>query len=371
MKALRQHIIPLQYLFSVACFIQASSLVNSFFLSVGKKDSWMAVLAATVVCIPIMWVYSRPMMRFPDKTLIQINEIVFGPVIGKIFSVCYLWFFFTLAALNARDVGEFVQKTTMSNTPPILVITVFVLVCALAVRQGLSATLRYSALFSLLSLFIVISTLLLSMGKMKLENFLPLFDQPLQKYFQSTHIISTIPFGELVVFLMITPALKIQPKKMLRTLLGGFVLGALSLLLIVFRDTAVLGNTVGLFTLPSFETLRLIDVVSILSRVEILFAMILMILMFFKVSFLFYVSVLALKQIFKLNAIKHVVMSMSALIVIYSIIAFRSAAEHAVSGTQSTPFIWLPFEFILPIAALVTAKIRKLPQTLQKEESAA
>lgn len=136
------------------------------------------------------------------------------------------------------------------------------------------------------------------------------------KYLQGTHIISTIPFGEIVVFLMVTPNIKIPKNKIGKYFTLGFAIGGISLILIVLRDIAVLGNTITLFTFPSFETLRMIRLSNTLGRMEVLFAVILIILMFFKISFLYYVSVLAISQIFKLNSHKNIVIGVGIIIII-------------------------------------------------------
>ena len=108
----------IQFMFTVACFIQSSSLLTSFFTSITKQDSWIVVILGFVMSIPSLLIYTYIMKIFPDKNLMEINNIVFGPIIGKVVSVLYLWFFLTLSALNTKDLGDFVQKTTMQNTPP-------------------------------------------------------------------------------------------------------------------------------------------------------------------------------------------------------------------------------------------------------------
>ncbi|NLY46393.1 MAG: endospore germination permease [Tissierella sp.] len=351
-----------QFMFSVACFIQSSSLLTSFFTSITKQDSWIAVILGSIVSIPTLLIYSYIMKKFPDKNLIEINDMVFGPIIGKIFSIIYIWFFMTLSAINTKDLGEFVQKTILDNTPSIIIVGALLLLCSWTVRNGIEIVTRYSLLFTFIATTIVISTVFLTINQMEMDNFLPILQQPKMAYVRATHIISAIPFGELVVILMLNPNLDIEPKKRIKYLLYGFLIGGFTLLLVVFRDIAVLSKTIEIFLLPSYETLRLISVYSTLSRVEALFAISLIILMFFKISVLYYISVMGIAYLFKMKSYKPLVLSIGVIIIIYSFIVYPSIIAHMKSGSETAPFGWLVVESILPLITAIVAKIRKLPE---------
>lgn len=351
-----------QFMFSVACFIQSSSLLTSFFTSITKQDSWIAVILGSIASLPILLIYAYMMKIFPNKNLIEINDMVFGPVIGKIFSIIYVWFFMTLSAINTKDLAEFVQKTILEDTPSIVVVGLLFILCAWAIRNGIEIVTRYSLLFTFIAMVIVILTVFFTVEHMEMDNFLPILQQPKMTYVQATHIITTIPFGEIVVFLMIHPNLDIEPKKRMKYLLYGFLIGGLTLLIVVLRDIAVLSKTIEIFLLPSFETLRLISVYSTLSRVESLFAVTLIILMFFKISILYYVSVMGVAYIFKMKSYKPLVLSIGVIIIIYSYNVYPSIIAHMESGSKTAPFGWYVIESILPLITVITAKIRKLPK---------
>lgn len=352
----------IQFMFTIACFIQSSSLLTSFFTSITKQDSWIVVILGFIFSIPSLLIYTYIMKKFPDKNLMEINEIVFGTVIGKVFSVLYLWFFLTLASLNTRDLGDFVQKTTMENTPPIIILGVFILLCSWAVRNGVKSVTRYSMFFTIVAISIMISTIFLTMSQMKLDNFLPVFQQPKMVYIQGSHVISAIPFGEVIVFLMLNGNIEIEAGKRRKYFIYGFIIGGLTLLAIVFRDTAVLGNTLKMFSLPPFETLRLIRIHPALSRVEVLFAVSLIMLMFFKICILYYVTVMSIAYIVKLKSFQSLVASVGVIIVIYSFFIYPSIIEHINSAVKTVPFEWFVFETLLPLITAIVIKIRRLPK---------
>jgi spore germination protein KB len=359
MKVENAKISATQFMFSIVIFIRSSSLLSAFFFSITKQDSWLIVLFGTVVCIPLLWVYVALAKQYPDKSLIQINDEVFGRIGGKIVSVFYIWFFFTLTTLNLRDLGGFVNKSIMILTPNTVIISIFIILCAWSVYYGLEVVTRYSIVFTIISTAILIVSILATFNIMNFENFLPIFHQPVNSYIHGTHIISTIPFGELVVFLMIAPNVEGKEKGLAKYFYGGFFIAALLILLVILRDTAVLGNMLEFLSLPSFEALRLATLFETISHIEILFAVLLILFLFFKISILFYTSILAVSHFFKIKSYRPLILPASALIVVYSITIFENVIMHTTISRGTTPFFWAFIEMILPFITLMVSYIKK------------
>ncbi len=351
-------ITPAQLMFSTACFIQASALLTAFLAGVTDYDSWFVVIVGTIFCLPILAVYIGLMKTFPGKNLLEINDVVFGKVFGKGVSLLSLLFFLTLSSLNLRDMGVFVKETVMIKTPDVVLLTSCMLVSALAVRYGIVVVTRYGLLFVLISAFVLVLSLLLSTSRMDINNFLPMLQLPVKKYIQGTNVILSIPFGELVVFLMIIPHTREKKRSVGLYFIGGFLIGALALLLVVIRDTAVLGSAVGLFVLPAYVTLRTISIFGI-SRLEFLFAVVLIVLLFFKITLLYYVTSVGIAQILGMKSYRPAVLATGILIISYSFTLYPSGIQHATSGRETSSILWQFFELFLPLLALVTGKIRK------------
>lgn len=357
-----------QFLFTIICFLKASSLLTAFIAGVALQDSWIVVLFGIALCLPLMWLYRSLMVGFPDRNLIQILEDVYGKIAGRIIGVLYTWFFFNLTALNLMDIGNFSKLTLMEETPIIVLLVLCMAVSAWAVRYGIRSVVRYSQLFAVIAYIILIVSVLLVLNQVDPQNFLPMFDLPLKKYIQGTHIAVTIPFGEMVAFLMITPNVKLPRRDRTKYLFWGFALGGLTYLIVMLRDVAVLGNTIQLFTLPTLMTLRLVNLGPSLSRMEILFAIILIMLLFFKITFLYYVSVITVAQLLRVRAYRHLVLAAGALIIAYGLTLYSNPVEHAASAQRIEPVVWTLFEILIPLLTWIVAKLRKLPQVPAEKE---
>ncbi len=358
-----------RFMLTIACYIQASSLLSSFLTAISLQDSWIVVLIGIVFCLSLVWMYRELMLTFPGKNLIQMLEEVYGKAAGKILGAAYLWYFMTLTSVNLMDMGETTQLAIMGEMPILALIVMCALVCAYAVRHGIKSVTWPSTLFTFTSIPILIATLLLTVNQMDFQNLLPMMDQPAINYIQGVHIIATIPFGEIVIITMLNPNVRLTRKDSKKYMFAGFILGAVTVFVVVLRDIAVLGNTLHLFAQPSLITLRMVRLGEALSRVEVLFSIVLIMLLFYKITVLYYVSVMCAAQLFEVKNYRRLVAVTGALIIAYGLTLYPNMVEHVESAQKSTPVIWTLFEMILPLVTLIIAKARKFPAAAKAKEA--
>lgn len=351
-----------QFMFALICFVQGSSLLTTFLAGVTMQDSWIVAILGVIVCLPLLYLYYKLMTMFPDMNLIQMLEHIFGKILGKILGALYLWFFLTLASLNLMDMVDFSKLTIMEKTPPAFIAFMCLLVSVIAIKNGIKLVTRFSMAFVVITFLILGLSVMLVLNQIKLENFLPMFDLPLKKYIQGTHIITTMPFAEVVVFMMLNGNVRMNAKEAKKYIFKGFAIGAIAVLMVILRDIAVLGNTLDMFTLPHLVFLRLVNLGAAISRMEILFAVIYIILLFFKITLLYYIVVMTVCYLFKMKSFRHMILIIGAAMIAYGMTLYPYSIKHLSSAQQSVPFIWTFFEIFLPFAAFVAAKIRRLPK---------
>ena len=356
-----------QFMFSIICFIQSSSLLTSFVISTTKQDTWFAVLMSIPICVSLILMYMTMAKWFPGKNLIDINIAVFGKVIGKVVSAFYLFFFLSIAALNSMDMGNFVTSMMMPETPAVACILMFIFICAMAVRKGINVIARFALLFLVIVAIEFISTGILLIGDMETTNFQPSFTLDFIDYVHGTHIISMIPFGEIVVFMMIVPK-AVPQKKVLKSYIWGFLIGLSGFLFIILRDWAVAGNAEFYMTLPSFQIVRIINFAEIFTRMEVLYAILITALLFFKVSIFYYATVLCIAQLFELDSYEPLTIVVGILIVCYSLIAFTTGTQNEFWGVNTAAFFNTFFVLVLPFITFATGLIKKQKNKLSSSQ---
>jgi len=350
-----------QLMLLIISFIQGAHLTMGFISGIIKHDIWLVVLAALLISVPFILIYVTLAQRFPGKNLVQINDSVYGHYLGKFISVLYILFFLTVAAQNLIFVGYFLTTFIIPETPIWIIIIMFAFVCSWAVRNGIEVIARCTFLFVIITAAAVLLVTLLLLKDMEFTNFLPIFEVSLKDFVQGVHVVSTISFCEIVVFLMVIPYTnKIKQAK--NSILLGLILGAAQLFIIVVRDTAVLGILESVMASPSFEVVRLIDIAHIITRLDILIAIVLLVTMFMKVSIFYYATVLGIAQLFKLRSYVPMVLPIGVIIISYAVLASGSSAEYNYIAAHVWPMAALPLEFIIPPLTLLTAKIRRLPK---------
>ena len=367
MKLEKGRISAQSLVFAVFCFMQGTMLRSGFIISVTRNDSWAMAFTAMLFTLALVACYAALMNRFPGKSLIEIDDILFGPVLGKVVSVLYLFFFLSLAALNTRDLGNFAMDFMLPETPSAAVLLLFLLACVYTIHKGIENLMRLSTLLCIVAVVTVIVNGILILKDVRLEFLKPLFRLPLSKYVQGTLTVSAVPMGEALAFTMIAPMLG-RERKPGRPMALGIVLSTLFMAYVMLRDIMTLGPLVAIVSLPSFESVRYISLANFLTRMESLYAVVLSFLFLFKVSVLLYAFVLGFAEVLGMKRYQTLTLVSVALVFFYSLFVFESVMENMNWGATTAPFFSLTFEFLLPAISLAVAGLRRLGEA--REETA-
>lgn len=350
-----------QFMFLIISFIMGSTLLLTMVDGITSHDTWMVIIFAFTVCLPYWLIYSHLSKRFPGMSLIQMNDIIFGKVIGKIVSLIYITYFFLLLTFNISDVAGFYNGYVMPETPQLVFIVIFVLVCAFAVKRGMAAVARISLLATVLTIGAVILTTLMLIGNMDFSNFLPMLDKPVIKYMQAAHITVELPFLEVISLLMVVPLIKDNRKLTRSWILGGSI-SALLFLIIVVRDTAVLGGASGIMGDNSYEAIRLIDIKEFLSRIELLIALNYTTSLFIKISVLYYATLSGISQLLGIERNISLILPLGSIAIVFAAVKVESVVMHTFWGAHYVQFFSFPCTVFLPLLTLIVAAIRKLKE---------
>lgn len=345
--------------FLIGSFIQGAVIFISFADKLTKQDTWLAIIAGLMLSMPFALIYSALGKKFAGKTLADISELICGPYGGKFVTSLYVWYFWMLLGFNLKGFGDFLVFF-MPETPKVFSITVFAMVCAYAVATGIEVLARLCFLFISVSSVLIVFSCLLLLKDAQLGNFYPMFVLPWKDFFHGIHIISVLPFGEIVVFLLIFPYVNCA-NSIRRSTLFGLLLGALSFLMIAVRNTAVLGNTEPIWSSPSLQAIRLINVGNILTRMDILIAIGHTIMLFVKCSILYYAVVASLSQMLRLRTYVPLIVPVGLISVTLSMIVYESTLDHNLSAQNTWPIVASLFVYVLPSLLLLSAVLRKLP----------
>ena len=127
-------------------------------------------------------------------------------------------------------------------------------------------------------------------------------------------------------------------------------------------NAAGLGAAAGLYNYPTFQVSRLINVGELLNRMEIIIMVAFLSMGFVKISVLLYGTVLGSAQLLGLRTYRPLILPLGILMIILSLINFKSVTENIWVANQIYPIYAIPFEVIIPLLTLSVAVLRRLPK---------
>jgi spore germination protein KB len=339
-----------------------------------KQDAWIAVLIATFLGVPLVWMYWFLLSKVPDKNLFEIMEELFGRIPAMGLTLAYILFFFYDGTRDLRDFDELMASAILPKTPIEVISITLIFVIAYILHLGLEVLGRTSEIFIpyIMGFILIVAILLLFSGEFRLRNLQPVLAEGFLPILKAVFPgLLGFPFGEMVVFTIVmdqTSKFKHVGK------VSMIAIGLVGLLLVtaVVLQISTLGvDTRGRSNFPMLAAARYISIANFVERVDALVVFIMMLGVMVKISLLFYGGLKGLEYIFRIPY-RPFVFPMATLFALFSILIAENFAEHIQEGLKFVPlYIHMPFEVVLPIFILVFAlwQQHRKKQLNEKEET--
>jgi spore germination protein KB len=322
-----------------------------------KKDTWIAMLLAIAVSIPLILLYAMLVKRYPGQTLFDMLYTAFGKKIGWVVTLLTTVYCFQLGVMVLRDFPEFVRATALQRTPIVIFTLLISLVCAYLVRLGVRSFGKAGILFVWIVGIIVILTIFFLIPNMKPNHIRPVLATPIPTIAWNTGKLLSSPFGETVLLLCLYANIK-PGQNAKKPFAAGILLGGSYLLLSILRNILVLGaeNFSSLY-FPSYSAVSTINIGDFLQRIEVMVAGYLLICDIMKISVAMYATCLGLSKLLKLPDYRAVVLPAALLMAALSVLEFGSIMQFY----YWNPFYILlavPFQLLIPLLLWITGFFR-------------
>ncbi len=203
---------PTQLSLLIVGFISGSAFVLAPAEIISKKDTWLCVITGLVIASMFAWAQTALANRFSGKTLGQINEQVYGKILGKLINLLYVWYFVQLFALNIWYFSEFYKNLLLRETPQILIGIIFVILCGWVIWKGVEVLGRCGELIVPLIFLVLIISIFMQIPNFKIDNFFPVLQISFTEFIRSSNMVTAIHFGEIICFMTLIPLLNNQQK---------------------------------------------------------------------------------------------------------------------------------------------------------------
>lgn len=234
------------------------------------QDGWIATLGGLIMAIPLIVLYTRLLTLFPGKNGAEMLRLCFGRVLGGFLTILFCLYALYTAAHALRTLSDYIQITSIPETPQYLMIFALAILSLYGVRSGVRTLGQWSIYILPLVVLVVAGTCIIGITDMDFHNLLPMFQAPPKDLIQGSFNALSSPFGETVLFLFVFDTFK-PKKEPSRALYIALAITAALFMLSTLRNILILGPVAISHTLyPGYSSVRILSAGNFLTRFEAL-----------------------------------------------------------------------------------------------------
>lgn len=343
-----------QQIFLVFMFILGNSNVLGVNI-LAKNDTWLSIILAVLLFLPIVCIYARILKLYPEKSLFDIIEIIFGKIVSKLFIALFTWYSIHLCALVVRNFSEYIKIVAMPETPSLIVMICILLVTMYLARSNIRTLGEWSFITGTFVLIMIVLTIVLEIKDMEFDNILPVFENGYQPILTSSMQIISFPFAEIVVILALggSIARKDSPYKILTL---SIIISGVILVCVFLRNIFMLGLPMSEASyFPSFTASRLIEVGDFLSRIEGTISVNLLFAGITKITVCLICSAKGISKLFHINNYQNMVLCTSLLVLALCVNLYKNVME-MFEFIKYYPYYAFLFQAIIPVIIWLSAE---------------
>lgn len=354
----KEKVSDLQGIKLMILFLFGSTLVMGTGGEAGR-DAWIAILAAILLAIPIYIVYSRILSLFPGKDLFEILELNFGKIFGKIISLPFIWFAFHLGALVLRNFGEFISTVALPETPEIVPVIIFGLLCIWGAKAGIETLAKCSEYFNIFVIGLLILFSMLTIPIIDMDNVLPILGSGAKEIMSGILSAFTFPFGEAVVFMMIFSSLT-NKKSPFKVFIPALLLGGVIIMLLSIRNIAIMGpDTIKAVYFPSYSAIGRVNIGNFLQRMEIAVTVVFILSGIIKIALCIMAATKGVTRVLGFDDYRILVTPIGLLMINLTRIIYKDIGEMFDWAFKVWPYYALPFQVFLPLMIWVFIELKQ------------
>lgn len=347
----------------IALFLVGSSLVTGS-VTGARQDTWFCMILAMLLNIPLLWVHSQIIDLYPGRSYFENIVKACGKPVGKIICILLMLYSFIIASFVKKIFCVFIQILNMPETPFIFILLSIVFVEFYMSKKRLYVVARVSKFTLPFLILTVFLTGILSFKDMDFSNLKPVLKTDFTTMAKSTLLLFTLPLGESILCAPLFGALD-QKVKVFPVFLKGMLIGFGVLLFANLRNLLILGGSESAFLFPSYQAVSVISVGEFFTRIEVIIGFNLLLAGFIKVCVTYFTCCQEVAKILDFDDYVPL-FAPCGLILVTMIMLISSNTEEMENWMKYHPFFCLPFQIVIPIAILITGKIRKSMQTKKK-----
>ncbi|MDF2607992.1 MAG: spore germination protein [Bacillales bacterium] len=358
-------ITPYQFACLVFIFIISSStlLVPKLTATYAKQDAWISTVLALIIGVFIVKIYLALCNKFPTKNLIEINEIIFGKYISKIFSTVLLVYTILITSGLLRQLSDFLLTTLLPDTPIEVIGLILILLISYIAFNGVNVLAMTTEIIIPFIAVTIIILFIFYTPNVERNNMLPMFEATNGEILKATIITLCYPYLDLIIFLLFIPPL-IKGKDIGKAFINSTIIGGIVIVIFTLFCITVLrpGFTVNA-SYPVYVVTEKINIGNFIQRIESFVGVLWVTSLILKISICFQANLLAFKTMVGIKEINPFIYPVGIICFVLSLYLF----PNIVYFNQETimkiwPSLLIIIGFLYPLTLLIIAYIKEFLQ---------
>ena len=359
-------VITLLYSIGTGILIIPASITNAL-----HQDAWIGATIGVLLSLLLVKLYITLANQTPNNSFVEANGKILGKFLGPLTSLGFLSLTFLSAGELLYFIGNFMQTEVMPETPTLSFIVLFTIILVFASYLGIETFARsVEILFAFFSIIFIVFIICIS-PQINILNIQPIFEANTKTFIISTFSFMSVFSFPLVVLLMFFPSGVNVPKAAQKGFYLGTLLGGVVLISIIALSTLVIGPTnTAAKTFPSYALAQRISIGNFFQRVEVIMAVMWIISIYIRTFIYFYATVIGFGQLLKIKDSRPLILPLGVCMVALAQIAHPNIVHSNNYNQKIWPLYSGLITVLLPMFLLVVAKIRKIKQKENNQQSA-
>lgn len=321
------------------------------------QDSWLSILLATALVMPMALVYARLMKLMPGLNLYDMLETVFGKVGGKVCTAIFTWYSLSLGSMVLRNFSEYIKITLLPKTPEIIIMMAMIFITFYLVHSGTMVLGKFSSVIIIMILILMALTVFMCLPNMDVENLKPFFEHSSTQIISGTISTAAFPFGEIVLTLVLMRTANAKDSSY-KVFIWSIAISGFLLCAVFLRNVMILGEyTMSMAYFPSFSTARIISMGSLLERFDALIAIFITLSGYVKLGVCLFAAAKGFSKLFSLKSHRTLLFPTTMLMWALCTILYRNIME-IMDFVNIYPLYALPYQVVIPLLLWICAEIK-------------
>ena len=348
------------------CIINAllPGILFPYMIYEAKTSLFISILISYFLGLLIIYFFFKVFNFLPDESIFgKINKI-FPKAISRIIGFIILLLILIFAICVFWRYSTFISLEFLTETPNYFVTLIVILPIGYIMFYDIDTIARVSVFCVFIGFVLFTNNFISLSGTIDMNNFKPLLNNDAYHIIKSSVVFVTLNVAPILSLLIIPKNNIVDKERLPKSLLIGYTINTLCICGVFLAIIGVLGLPLSsLFTFPSYEVLKTINMFSFLDNIENFNITIWILFMTFSVSYNMLILKYGVSEIFNVKNKKIMFIICSLIIILLSsVVIFMIPYENYINKYKRlytyVPFGLLAISIITILFIYITGKIK-------------